>query len=162
MFFTLLLTTLAISLLVSFLTARTFSSSITKLLQRIIKDDIASAWTKYILFSTYVIGISGGVRLKELERYINPGSGQRMPLVLDMERWTVEIYRTVLETLQSLSGLYFFVFAIALIAYAIVRSSESRALRTPTGKTYAKPGPLHIRSEQEKGKNIEVSETSPE
>jgi len=40
------------------------------------------------------------------------------------ERWTIEIYRTIIETMQSITWMYLIVFIFALIAYVIVRSFE--------------------------------------
>ena len=45
-------------------------------------------------------------------------------LVLNSERWTLEVYRTIIETLQSLAWMYLVVFIFALIAYVIVRGFE--------------------------------------
>ena len=48
------------------------------------------------------------------------------PLTLTAERWTLEIYRTIIESLQSLAWMYLVVFLFALIAYVIVRIAERR------------------------------------
>ncbi|MGD8804169.1 MAG: hypothetical protein PVG12_13370, partial [Gammaproteobacteria bacterium] len=45
-------------------------------------------------------------------------------LVLNSERWTLEVYRTIIETLQSLAWMYLVVFIFALIAFVIVRGFE--------------------------------------
>ena len=43
---------------------------------------------------------------------------------LTADRWLLELYRTVIETLQGIPWLLLVFFAFALIAYVIVRSSE--------------------------------------
>ena len=44
----------------------------------------------------YVVGISGGVRVWDLEKYITPRQAEMEPIVLNAERWTLEEidYRT--------------------------------------------------------------------
>jgi hypothetical protein len=43
---------------------------------------------------------------------------------LTAEAWTLEIYRTVIGTLQSLAWMLLLVFVFALIAFVIVRAFE--------------------------------------
>lgn len=70
------------------------------------------------------MGISGGVRIYDLERYITARHKDVEILQLTLERWTIEIYRTIIETLQSIAWMYLIVFIFALIAYVIVRGFE--------------------------------------
>jgi uncharacterized membrane protein YoaK (UPF0700 family) len=126
MFFSLLAVTFIVALAVSALVVALFNSSIKNVLSRVIKDDVSSAWHRYITFASFVVGISGGVRIYYLERYINPPSKNGEILILNSERWTLEIYRTVIETLQSIAWMYLVVFVVALIAFVIVRATEAR------------------------------------
>lgn len=129
MFFSLLLATFAIALAVSLVVVKAFSRPVRGILDRIIDDSISAAWHRYITFAALVVGISGGVRIYSLERYIQPEhhpDGDAQPLVLNAERWTLEIYRTVIECLQSMAWMYLVVFLFALIAYVIVRIAERR------------------------------------
>ena len=124
MFFTLLIVTFLLASAVSFGVVRTFDKPVASIFSRIIRDSISSVWQKYITFAAYVVGISGGVRIYQLERYISAPHKDKEVLVLNSERWTLEVYRTIIETLQSLAWLYLVVFIVALIAYVIVRSFE--------------------------------------
>ena len=72
MFLTLLIVTFFISLIVSSIVARVFAKPIDDILKRIINDTISSAWTRYLQFAIYVVGISSGVRISNLENYVNP------------------------------------------------------------------------------------------
>lgn len=132
MFFSLLLVTFILAFVVAFIVVRLFDKPVGLILQRVIGGEISAAWNKYIKFAAFVVGVSGGVRIYELERYINPEYGPRtpegdiIPLTLNAERWTLEIYRTVIETLQSVAWMYLVVFVVALIAYVIVRGFELR------------------------------------
>ncbi len=126
MFFTLLLVTFLTALGVSFLVARFFDTPINGILRRIVPDDISAAWVKYMKFAVYVVGISRGVRIWELERYITPmfyPEGEQI-LSLTNERWVLELYRTVIGTLQGIAWLLLVSLVFALIAYVIVRAFE--------------------------------------
>lgn len=124
MFFTLLFITFALSITVSFLVVSIFKKPLGEIFSRIIQDSISAAWQKYIIFATYVVGISGGVRIYDLERYTTARHKDVEILQLTLERWTIEIYRTIIETLQSIAWMYLIVFIFALIAYVIVRGFE--------------------------------------
>jgi len=133
MFLTLLLVTFAIAAIVSFFVVRLFASPVDAILKRIIADDISQAWLRYLKFAIYVVGISKGVRVWELERYISPGrydEGGRI-LELTSDRWVLEVYRTVIETLQGIAWMLLVFFVFALIAYVIVRVFELRHKSPP-------------------------------
>jgi hypothetical protein len=130
MFVTLLIVTFVVALSVSGLVVLIFSKPMGRILQRIVADDISSAWLTYMKFAMLVVGVSGGVRIFELERYItpeNPGckNGNQV-LELSSERWILELYRTVIGSLESVAWLLLVFFVIALIAYVIVRMAELR------------------------------------
>ena len=124
MFLTLLFATFTISLVVCFIVERIFNKPIHSILHRLIPEEISSAWARYIKFALYVVGISGGVRVHQIERYINPMYNQDAPLVLDRNRWVLEVYRTVIESLQSIALMLLLFFFIAIVAYVFVRLIE--------------------------------------
>lgn len=126
MFFTLLAITLSLSLLVSYTAARVFQKPVGAIFNRIIQDEISIAWQRYVSFATYVVGISAGVRIYDLERYISPQYADMEVLQLNLERWVLEIYRTLIAALQGIAWMYLVVFVVALIAYVIVRGFELR------------------------------------
>ena len=124
MFLTLLVVTFVIALGVSAIVIHMFSASILKILQRIVADELANAWHQYIKFAAYVVGVSGGVRIYQLEQYINAPHKDVEVLALTTQAWTLEIYRTVIGTLQKLAWMLLLVFIFALIAFVIVRAFE--------------------------------------
>ena len=131
MFLTLLAVTFVIALGVSFSVARIFERPIKQILARIIADDIHLAWGKYIQFAIYVVGISGGVRVWQLERYIIPQQlsereAEAGILTLTADHWVLEVYRTVIGTMQSVAWMLMVFFIFALIAYVVVRVFELR------------------------------------
>ncbi|MES2358098.1 MAG: hypothetical protein V4529_07110 [Gemmatimonadota bacterium] len=129
MFLALLVVTFAVALVVSAIVAFIFSRSIRRILDRVVAPDLAGAWHRYMIFALYVVGISGGVRIFSLEQYVNPADPKAAPLVLTPERWTLEVYRTVIETLQSTAWMLLVAFVFLLIAYVIARGMELRAAK---------------------------------
>lgn len=126
MFITLLVVTFVIAALVSYIVARGFRGSIDAILERVVGSPLAAAWRRYVTFAIYVVGISGGVRIYALEQYILPrGKDQAIP-ALTTERWLLEVYRTIIGTLQSIAWMLLVFFVVALIAYVIVRIFEMR------------------------------------
>jgi hypothetical protein len=106
MFITLLAVNFLIALAVSFVVARLFKDPVERILERLI------AWERYMRFAIFVVGIAQGVRVWELERYITqkpmPSGSHRetaMQSVLELtqERWILEVYRTIIETLQGIA-----------------------------------------------------------
>ena len=129
MFLLLLLITLLIATAVSVAVARAFSGPLDNILKRIIADDISTAWLKYMKFAILVVGISAGVRIHELEKYITPQprwQKESQIVELTSERWILEIYRTIIETLQGIAWMLLVFFVFALVAYVIVRIAEMK------------------------------------
>jgi len=127
MFITLLLVTFLIALVVAYILARFFDQPISAILKRIVAEEISSAWQKYIKFAIYVVGISGGVRIWQLEKYITATEPDAEPILLNAERWLLEIYRTIIATLQSVAWMLLVFFLFALIAFVVVKGFELRS-----------------------------------
>lgn len=118
--------TFVVALFVCWVVARLFTRSIGSILSRLVADELSSAWHRYVIFAIYVVGISKGVRLYDLEQYVLPRmKGEPIP-ILTPERWTLEVYRTIIETLQGVAWMLLLFFLVALIAYVIVRGLDRR------------------------------------
>lgn len=142
MFLYLLLATLLLAFAVSWAVARMFSDPLDRILQRLVDDDISAGWSRYLRFAILVVGISAGVRIHELERYITPlhyMKEERTILALTAERWVLELYRTVIEALQGIAWMLLVFFVFALVAYVVVRIGEARAARK--GREETRPVP---------------------
>jgi ABC-type transport system involved in multi-copper enzyme maturation permease subunit len=133
MFITLLIVTFGIAFVVSSIVVLVFARPIDKILVRIISDEISRAWSKYLKFAIYVTGISSGVRIWELEKYITEPQYEGSKIVeLNPERWVLEVYRTIISTLQGAAWMLLVFFVFALVAYVIVRAFElKRKSREP-------------------------------
>jgi hypothetical protein len=123
MFLTLLVLTFLLAAATATGTALLFAKPINKILGRLVSEQLAPIWRRYILFAIYVVGISGGVRVWDVERYITPGKDGTL-LVLTSDRWVVEIYKTIIGTLQSVAWMLLIFFLFALVAYVVLRGFE--------------------------------------
>ena len=128
MFITLLAATFIIAFTVSTIVVLFFSKPLDKILDRIISDQISKAWSKYLKFAIYVTGISSGVRIWNLEKYITKPQYYKGAEIVQLttERWVLEVYRTIIGTLQGIAWMLLVFFVVALIAYVIVRIFEMR------------------------------------
>ncbi len=124
MFITLLITTFLISVIVSSLVVRLFNNPIERILNRLIEDSISDAWIKYLKFAIYVVGISSGVRVWQLSKYIDTTEVKAIELTYN--NWVLEIYSNIIGTLQGIAWLLLVFFIFALIAYVILRISEQK------------------------------------
>ena len=124
MFVLLLLVTFSIAAAACFVIARMFDRPLAGIVARLIPDELAVAWQRYILFGLYLVGVNGGVRIWEFEKYVLPAGGTREPLVLTPDRWALEVYRTLMGTLQSVAAVLLGLFVVALVSYLVVRSRE--------------------------------------
>ena len=124
MFYSLLIVTFCIAVIVSAIVAKMFDRPISLILSRIVAEELSTAWHRYIKFAIYVVGISGGVRIWQLEKYISPQAKDSPEITLNTARWTLEVYRTIIGTLQSVAWMLLLFFLFALVAYVIVKAFE--------------------------------------
>ena len=130
MFLLLLFVTFAVTLGVSFAVMWLFTKPIDSVLRRIIADEISAAWSKYMKFAILVVGVSTGVPVHDLERYVSATLGGRevqSAASLGFDRWIFELYRAAIETLQGIAWMLLVFFVFALIAFVIVRIGEMRS-----------------------------------
>lgn len=127
MFVTLLIVTFLTAICVSVVVALAFHRSLRRILNRLVGEDLGSAWQRYLLFAIGVVGVAGGVNVRSLERYLAGAGKDGEPLALNADRWTLEVYQAVIGALQGIAWMLLLFFVFALIAYVIVRTRESRA-----------------------------------
>lgn len=134
MIITLLLSTFVIAFAVASIVVFVFNKPIEAILRRVVPVDISYAWTRYLRFAIYVVGIGGGVRVWDFEKYLTLQEPYKEVVQLTSERWILEIYNTVIGTLQSVAMVLLIFFVFALIAVVIVRMFEARAAKTESQK----------------------------
>ncbi len=129
MFLLLLVTTLGVALLTSAIVVFFFKKPIRQILNRIIGEEIAEGWQRFLLFAVYVVGVSSGVQIWKLEQYVHPQptgpDGKSVALTLDGASMALEVYRTIIQVLQGVAWALLVFFVVALIAFAITRRAES-------------------------------------
>ena len=130
MFIALLIVTFLIATAACAVVARAFSEPVAVILTRIVADELAMAWQRYVIFALYLLGINGGVRIWQLERFVRYGQND-LPL-LNADRWALEVYRTLIGSLQSLAVALLAFFVLSLLAYLRVRSLEVQSGRVVT------------------------------
>jgi len=126
MFLQLLLVCFLVAAAVSALPVVVFIKPIRSILKRVVGEEIYTAWTRYVMFAMVVVGITGGVRLWELGRYITPDEKTGKLLELTHDRWVLEIYSTVLGTLGADTWMLLVFFLVALIAFVVVKGFEHK------------------------------------
>jgi len=125
MIINLLVITFLLSFTIACLVAWLFRKPISLIMARIVGDPLAHAWVRYLRFAIVVVGVGGGVRPWDFEKYITPLKDQPI-LVLNSDRWVLEIYRTVIGSAQAMTWLLLVFFVFALIAYVLLRGAELR------------------------------------
>ncbi len=126
-FLALLAVTLGIACGVAALVLLAFRKPVDRILGRIIGEEIADAWRKFLMFALFVVGVSSGVRIWKLEQFLQPAAEGKPRLILTPEYWGLEIYRTVIDTLGGMAWALLVFFVIALIAFVIVKRKEGGA-----------------------------------
>ncbi|MFP5276280.1 MAG: hypothetical protein ACLGPM_04140 [Acidobacteriota bacterium] len=115
--------TLLLSLVVAGLVAWFFHKPIRTIMDRIVGEPLSSAWVRYMMVVLVVAGVAGGVRPWDYEKYIAPMKDQPL-LVLNTDRWILELYRTAIGTAQAEIWLLLVFFVFALVAYVLLRGAE--------------------------------------
>ena len=131
---TLLVSTFVIAFAVASIVVFLFNKPIDGILKRVVPPEISYAWTRYLRFAIYVVGIGGGVRVWSFEKYLTLQEPYKEIVPLTPDRWMLEIYETVIGTLQSAAMVLLVFFIFALIAVVIVRIFETRAAKTESQK----------------------------
>jgi flagellar basal body-associated protein FliL len=129
MVITLLLTTFVVAFAVATLVVWIFNKPIESILRQVLPADLSAAWAKYLRFALYVVGIGGGVRVWDLEKYMTAQEPYKVIVELTQERLFLELYQTIIGTLQSTTILLLVFFVFALIAVVLVRLFEKRTAK---------------------------------
>jgi hypothetical protein len=121
MIITLLIVTFIVAFAVASMVVLIFRKPIEGIMTRILSDGIDQAWTRYLIFAIYVVGIGGGVRPWDIEKYLTQREPYTEVVKLTSDRWVLEIYQTIMGTLGSVAWLLLVFFIFALVAFVILR-----------------------------------------
>ncbi len=131
-FLLLLIATLVTAIIVAALVITAFQKPVQMIFNKILGDELATAYRKFITFALFVVGVSSGVQVWKLERYLEPLVTSPDPekaeavITLTTERWGYEIYSAVIGTLGGLAWALLIFFVIALILVAVTRRRETK------------------------------------
>ncbi|HVH59538.1 MAG TPA: hypothetical protein VM709_04360 [Candidatus Sulfotelmatobacter sp.] len=103
-------------------------------LRRFVVDPVVrGGFERYLRFAIVVVGISSGTRAKALQEYIAAAEWNKPALqaALTQEFWTLELYRTVMGTLEGVAGLLLLCIFLALIAPAVLRMLNVEPPKNP-------------------------------
>ena len=135
MIVSLLVITFVVAFAVATIIMFIFNKPIDSILKRVVPPELSYAWARYLRFAIYVVGIGGGVQVWNFEKYLTPQQPATTIVQLTSDRWMLEIYSTVIGTLQSAAILLLVFFVFALIAIVVVQLFESRAAKTDAPKS---------------------------
>lgn len=132
MFLSLLPVTLGTAILTSILVMLGFRKPIRTILEKIVSETLAPAWTRFMNFVVFVVGVSCGVDVYKIERYVFPqgANSQIPPFTLDLNRWMLEIYSVSISSLKGIAWALMMFFMVTLVVFAVVRVIEAFAART--------------------------------
>lgn len=119
MFITLLVVNLTISLAVCLATTFIFRKKFTDYLRKQWTEEGASIWIKYMSYLLCIIGVSVGTRVWDVERYLVNGKTSE----LTQEQMALEMYKTLMATLQ-ICALMIFVFLIFAWVASLIRKKS--------------------------------------
>jgi hypothetical protein len=120
---------LALSITVAWISREALDS----VLRRFVADrSVRAGFEKYIRFAIVVVGISGGTRVRVLQEYLAASDLNKaaMATQLTQEFWAMEIYRTVIGTLEGIALLLLVCIFLALIAPVVVRMLGLEPVKT--------------------------------
>ncbi|HXY26097.1 MAG TPA: hypothetical protein VEI73_15680 [Candidatus Acidoferrum sp.] len=124
MFVILFLASFVLALALSLFIAYISRDAIDSILRRFVGDDaVRAGFEKYIRFGIVVVGIMGGTRVRALQEYIASASWNKTALeaALTQEVWVMEMYRTIVGTLEGLVLLLLICILLAFIVPAVNR-----------------------------------------
>ena len=101
------------------------------ILHRFLAAHISVALSKYLRFAIIVVGTASGTRVAALEQYIGAESYNKAAITaaLTQEAWILELYRTVVATLEGIVWLLLVVAFFVLLAILIIRKGNMKQLQ---------------------------------
>ncbi len=126
MIIVLLLSTFVIAILIATIVVYVFKKPIDDILKRVVPPEISYAWARYLRFALYVVGIGGGVRVWDFEKYLVVQEPYKEVVRLTGQRLVLELYNTIIGTLQAMAMVLLVFFVFALLAVVVVRIFETR------------------------------------
>ena len=117
--------------LVSFCVASVCEKPLSIPMERIIQNETSSAFTRYVRYATYLVGISHGVRLHpigfEIVAHFSEHDYDPAHILehnLDYQLLLMWIQMVIIQSLTAIAYMYLAFFIFGLIAYITVKARE--------------------------------------
>ena len=127
MFLQLLAVSFGVSIVVSCAVVGLFDRAIRAICSHVVGEGLSAAWHRFLRFGLLVTGVSSGVSMWTLEKYVTPRDKDAEIVVLNADRWTLEVYRAAISTLQGTACALFTFFLVALVAHVILKRAQNKA-----------------------------------
>ncbi len=145
MFVSLFVVSFLVALALSAAIAWISREAINSILRRFVADTVVRAgFEKYVMFAMVVAGMGGGVQVRTLQEYISASTATKAALEagVTQEFWVMELYRTVMGTLEGVAGVLLVCIALALIAPLVFPKLKRERAKTGAEEEKAcDPGP---------------------
>ncbi|MFC0118501.1 hypothetical protein [Pseudoalteromonas xiamenensis] len=126
MFYALLVAMFSVGLIISFIASRLFRRPIHAVIESIVGEHLSAAWSKFMTFALYVVGISASFNLYFLEQQLMPATENFTPPELTPARLMLELFRSCLDALQGITWVMLMFFCFSLIAFALGKMLKPR------------------------------------
>ena len=112
--------------LVSFCVASVCETPLSILIRRVIQGEISRAFTRYVKYATYLVGISHGGTVNPLGFEL---AAQILESDFDRLEWIASILAPIMRTLTAIVSMYLALFILGLTAYTTVKGREKWHLK---------------------------------
>lgn len=115
--------------LVSICVASACEKPLSIFMQRIIRNETSSTFTRYVRYATYLVGISYGVRVDPLSSELKAHILERLPNLRlpdfpEWWMWLIWIQPVIMQVLTAIASMYLLLFIFGCIAYITVKARE--------------------------------------
>ena len=120
--------------LVSFCVASVCEKPISILMRRVIQNETSRMFTRYVRYSTYLVGISYGVTVNPLSselriHMLEHISIDRVSFHPEWWMWLIWIQPIIMQSLTAIAFMYMALFLLGLLAYITVKVREKSYLK---------------------------------
>ena len=115
--------------LVSFVVALVCEKPLSIFIGRIVQNETGSAFTKYVRYTTYLVGISYGVTVNPLSYELKVHILEHLPMLRgpnfpEWWMWLIGLLTIIMQSLTAIAAMYLVFFIFGLIAYISVKVVE--------------------------------------
>jgi hypothetical protein len=131
MFVVLFLSTFLLALAIAVTVAWATKEPIEAILRHFFAVHLSAAFAKYFQLAIVLVGVTAGTRVRALQDYISAPEYNKQALLaqLTQEFWVMELYRTVVGTIEGILWLVFLFALLVFLVVVIIRRSKLTQLQ---------------------------------